>query len=67
MSAYYEDGRVKQKTMYRKNYNIAWEISNIDCVITYIYDEWKNMIKEEWYYKDTGETSFVDYEIEYYE
>lgn len=64
---YYEDGRVKQKTMYRKNYNIAWEISNIDCVITYIYDEWKNMIKEEWYYKDTGETSFVDYEIEYYE
>jgi hypothetical protein len=53
--------------MYRKNYNIAWEISNIDCVITYIYDEWKNMIKEEWYYKDTGKTSFVDYEIEYYE
>lgn len=65
--SYYDDGRVKQKKMYHRNYNVSWDISNIDCVITYIYDEWKNMIKEEWYYKDTGETSFVDYEIEYYE
>ncbi len=64
--SYYDDGRVKQKTMYRKNYNVAWEIHNIDCVITYFYDDWKNLVKEEWYHKDSKETSVVEYIVEYY-
>lgn len=64
--SYYDDGRVKQKTMYRKNYNVVWEIHNIDCIITYIYDDWKNLVKEEWYHKDSKKTSVVEYEVEYY-
>jgi hypothetical protein len=64
--SYYDDGRVKQKTMYHRNYYVSWDISDIDCVITYIYDDWKNLVKEEWYHKDSKKTSVVEYEVEYY-
>ena len=66
---YNEQGLLVEKSMYRKNYckgMIFWGIRNIDCVITYKYDSWNNLVGEEWYHKDTKKTDIKNYPIEYY-
>lgn len=63
---YNDQGLLEEKSMYRKNYNVIWEIRNIDCVITYKYDSWNNLVGEEWYHKDTKQTNRKKHLIEYY-
>lgn len=63
---YNEQGLLEEKSMYRKNYNVIGEIRNIDCVITYKYDSWNNLVGEEWYHKDTKQTIRKKHLIEYY-
>lgn len=54
--------------MYRKNYDdyFPWTIHNIDCTITYQYDQLNNLVGEEWLYNDKKKTETKKYEIEYY-
>ncbi len=59
-------GLLEEKSMYRKNFGGVWEINNIDCIITYKYDSWNNLVGEEWYNKDTKQTIRKNYLIEYY-
>ena len=63
---YNDQGLLEEKSMYRRNYNFIGEIRNIDCVITYKYDSWNNLVGEEWYHKNTKQTNRKDYPIEYY-
>ena len=63
---YSEQGLLEEKSMYRKNFGGVWEINNIDCIITYKYDSWNNLVGEEWYNKDTKQTIRKNYLIEYY-
>ncbi|MBR5208758.1 MAG: hypothetical protein IKV67_02780 [Paludibacteraceae bacterium] len=63
---YNEQGLLEEKSMYRKNYNVIGEIRDIDCVITYKYDSWNNLVGEEWYHKDTKQTIRKNHLIEYY-
>lgn len=63
---YSGQGLLEEKSMYRKNYGGDWGINNVDCIITYKYDSWNNLVGEEWYHKDTKQTNRKDYPIEYY-
>ena len=63
---YNEQGLLEEKSMYRKNYNVFEKIRDIDCVITYKYDSWNNLVGEEWYHKDTKQTIRKNHLIEYY-
>lgn len=45
----------------------AWTIHNIDCVISYKYDQFNNLVGEECKHNDGKETQYKNYEIEYYE
>lgn len=62
-------GLLEEKREYRKNYCnfYAWTIHNIDCVISYKYDQFNNLVGEECKYNDGKETQYKNYEIEYYE
>ena len=63
---YNEQSLLEEKSMYRKNYNVFEKIRDIDCVITYKYDSWNNLVGEEWYHKDTKQTIRKKHLIEYY-
>lgn len=65
---YNDHGLLAEKYMYRKNYDdyFPWTIHNIDCTITYQYDQLNNLVGEEWLYNDKKKTETKKYEIEYY-
>lgn len=63
---YNDQGLLEEKSIYGDYYNVTYTIHDMDCVITYKYDSWNNLVGEEWYHKDTKQTNRKDYPIEYY-
>lgn len=62
-------GLLEEKREFRKDYMPynSWEIHDVDCVTTYMYDQWNNLIRAEHYFNKTKETELTNYPIEYYE
>ncbi len=63
---YNDQGLLEEKSIYGDYYNVTYTIHDMDCIITYKYDSWNNLVGEEWYHKDTKQTNRKDYPIEYY-
>ncbi|MEE1177571.1 MAG: hypothetical protein U0K71_11255 [Paludibacteraceae bacterium] len=63
---YNDQGLLEEKSIYGDYYNVTYTIHDMDCIITYKYDSWNNLVGEEWYHKSTKQTNRKDYPIEYY-
>ncbi len=63
---YNSDGQLIEKQINHKNYFDGISTSSQNCIVTYLYDEWRNLVGEEWRQNLSGHIIQKKYPILYY-